>query len=177
MVLVAALAACSSGAASPPSPTDASAVIKQLGQVPIPTPPSVAPTPLASPDHPQLLAIGAPVRADLPGGVSAVVTALGPVVVLPTTGPRPPGHAQGTVTITATELTGSLTLRDGDFSSRDDVGNAVPLSPVGPTTVTATSGHPGSLQLTATFRPGSAQITWQSAGKVIAIWDFTIEVD
>ncbi|MBB5156497.1 hypothetical protein [Saccharopolyspora phatthalungensis] len=172
-----ALAGCTNAPAAAPGPTDAAGVVQQLGQVPIPTAPAAAPTPTASPGHPQLLAIGAPVRVTLPGGVSAVVTALGPDVVLPSNTTTPPQTVTGTITITATSATGALALHAADFSSRDETGQAVPLAASGPASATASGGQPATLKLTGTFRAGAAQVTWRTAGTVVAIWDFNIETD
>jgi hypothetical protein len=156
---------------------DASSVVQQLGQVPIPTPPPTAPTPTASPDHSQLLAIGEPVVVTLPDGVKATVTALGPDYVMPTTGSRPPDHVSGTITITARMVTGTLALHTADFSSQDDTGKDIRLAASGPADVTANVGGTATLRLAGTFSAGAAQITWRVAGKVIALWDFTIETD
>jgi hypothetical protein len=83
----------------------------------------------------------------------------------------------GTVTITVTGATGVFAVHAADFSSRDQTGHAIALAASGPTTVTAGNGQTATLRLTGTFRAGAAQITWQSAGSVIAIWDFNIETD
>ena len=176
--LTTALAACSSGnTATPPTPSDASAVVQQLGSVPVPTPPSATPTPVASPDHPQLLSIGEPVRADLPGGVSAVLTASGPVTVAPPPGSTPPEPVQGTLTVTITSVSGTLTVHTSDLTSRSEMGKTVPLSALGAADVTASPGHPATIQMRGIYTDGAAQITWASGGKAIAVWDFNIETD
>ena len=176
--LTTALAACSSGnTATPRTPSDASAVVQQLGSVPVPTPPSATPTPVASPDHPQLLSIGEPVRADLPGGVSAVLTVSGPVTVAPPPGSTPPEPVQGTLTVTITSVSGTLTVHASDLTSRSEMGKTVPLSALGAADVTASPGHPATIQMRGIYTDGAAQITWASGGKAIAVWDFNIETD
>ncbi|MEV5541875.1 hypothetical protein AB0L13_34055 [Saccharopolyspora shandongensis] len=47
----------------------------------------------------------------------------------------------------------------------------------GPAVATASPGKPATLQLTGKFQVGQAQINWQQYGHVIAIWDFTVEID
>ena len=159
------------------TPSDASAVVQQLGSVPVPTPPSATPTPVASPDHPQLLSIGEPVRADLPGGVSAVLTVSGPVTVAPPPGSTPPEPVQGTLTVTITSVSGTLTVHASDLTSRSEMGKTVPLSALGAADVTASPGHPATIQMRGIYTDGAAQITWASGGKAIAVWDFNIETD
>jgi hypothetical protein len=165
-------AGCSSGTGDGASRTE-----HRLGRVPVPSPPTAQATPTASEDHLQLVAIGAPVRATLPGNTSAVVTALGPDEATPTSGPTPPQQARGTFTVTLTDITGALTVHAADFSSRDEQGHPVTLTTVGPATVTATTGHPAALRLVGTFSSGAAQLTWRHDAKVITIWDFNVELD
>jgi len=81
------------------------------------------------------------------------------------------------ITMTATPSAGSVHLSAVDLASRDQTGTQVTLTPVGPATVTATPGHPGTLRVAGTFQQGGAQINWQQNGHVLAIWDFTIETD
>lgn len=170
------LAGCSTSTpASSAGSADASSVVQSLGKVPIPSGPATEPTPTASPGHPQLLAIGAPVRVTVPG-VAAVVAALGPDVNLPAGTPTAKS-ATGTITVTATVTTGTLALRATDFTSRDETGRAVPLAASGPATATATPGKPGSVRMTGTFQAGAAQVTWRFNGTVLAIWDFNVELD
>ncbi|MEV6741053.1 hypothetical protein AB0N14_30685 [Streptomyces sp. NPDC051104] len=75
------------------------------------------------------------------------------------------------------QATAALTLHGSDFTSRDEQGKSIRLSPVGAATVTATPGHPATITLKGTFQAGAAQLTWLNAGKVIAIRDFDIELD
>jgi len=172
------VAGCTSGASagSATEPTDASGVVKQLGQVPIPTAPATDPTPTASPGHPQLLAMGAPVQVTL-AAATATVNALGPDVVLPKGGAAPPRSTTGTITFTATVVSGTLTLRAADFTSRDETGQAVRLTASGPATATAKAGQTATLRLSGTFRAGAAQVTWRDGGSVLALWDFNVELD
>lgn len=177
--VLAVVAGCTSGASAGSAatePTDASGVVRQLGQVPIPSAPATDPTPTASPGHPQLLAMGAPVRVTL-AAATATVNALGPDVVPPKGGATPPQSTTGTITFTATVTTGTLTLRASDFTSRDQTGQAVQLTASGPATATARAGQTATLRLTGTFRAGAAQVTWRAAGSVLALWDFNVELD
>ncbi len=162
-----------------PSDDDASAVVSSLGAVPIPTAPAADPTPTASVGHPQLLAIGAPVNVTLPGGVTAVVTALGPdqLITDPPASGKPPQSTIGIISITAVVSRGSVTFHDADFSSRDETGEPISLTAHGPATVTATAGHPATMRIQGRFSSGAAQVTWTSGKAVLALWDFNIELD
>jgi hypothetical protein len=154
---------------------NAADTVKKLGAVPIPTPPTAKATPTADDKHLQLVTMGDAVSAHLPG-VQAVIRASGPTQdVTARSGTRPPDHTTGTITITAGQATAPLPLRPGDFTSRDQQGKNVALTASG--TVTATPGHPATVTLHGTFRAGAAELTWRQGGKVIAIWDFTIELD
>jgi hypothetical protein len=130
----------------------------------------------ATENHLQLVAMGAPIRAQLPG-VTAVVAATGPVEDLPSTGGQVPDHTTGTISIAITQSTGPLAIAAGDFSSRDEQGQNVSLTPHGPDTVTAAPGKPAPLTLVGVYHSGAAQLTWRHDGKVVAIWDFNIELD
>jgi hypothetical protein len=145
--------------------------------VPIPSAPADQPTPVATRKHPQLLAIGQPVVIALPGAAATVRT-FGPVERTPYRGGASvPSSTVGVVRVEVTPTRGSVTLRAADLLSRDEVGRAVALAPVGPATVTATAHRTASLRVAGTFRSGSAQVTWRYQGHVLAIWDFTIELD
>lgn len=168
-----ALAACSS---TPTTSASAADTVRSLGAVPIPSAPTAAPTPTADEGHMQLLAIGEPVRARLPTG-DITLTALGPEQVTPSTGGTPPQQTQGIITVTATDATSAVTLTAADFTSHDELGNALALTALGPATATAAPGHPASLRLSGTFHSGAAQITWRHDEKVVAVWDFNIELD
>lgn len=150
--------------------------VRALGKVPIPSPPTAAPTPVAGEHHLQLVAMGYPVRADLPGA-DAVVVAGGPTEEpLPNAG-KVPDRAVATFTITVTGATGPLTITAKDFTSRDERGTAVVLEPDGPATATARPGHPAKLLVTGTYHAGAAQLTWRHDDRVVALWDFNIELD
>lgn len=173
MLLVLAAAACTSHATDSRDP--AADTVHSLGAVPIPSPPTAQATPLADENHLQLLAIGAPVRAVLPEA-SAVVAASGPTEDLPSAGPMPK-RVTGTITITIDAATAPLTIAATDFTSRDERGNPVSLTARGARTVTVGPGQAATLTLTGTYGSGAAQITWRHRGKVIAVWDFNIELD
>jgi hypothetical protein len=177
-----ALAVATAGCASHSSPAaqatgNAADTVKRLGAVPIPTAPAAKATPTADEKHLQLVAMGDAVNAHLPG-VQAVIRASGPTGTAPTvSGARPPDHTTGTITVTVGQATAPLTLRAGDFTSRDQLGKGVPLTSAAPASVTAAPGHPATVTLRGTFRAGAAELTWRHDGKVIAVWDFTIELD
>jgi len=157
----------------------AAAVISSLGAVPIPSAPAADPTPTASPAHPQLLAIGAPLTAALPGGTTALVVASGPdqLGTAQATASAPPQSTLGIITITAHVSRGSLTLHAADFTSRDQTGRPVPLSPHGVSMVTAAAGKSATLKVQGRFTSGAAQITWTHQKSVLTVWDFNIELD
>ncbi|MES4889475.1 hypothetical protein [Streptomyces sp. NPDC096012] len=172
---LAALAGCG-GHSTPKATDDAAKTVKSLGAVPIPSPPTAQATPTASEKRLQLLAMGYSVHAQLPRA-DAVVTAGGPSEN-PIAKPKGvPDHATGTITVTVREATGSLTLHAADFTSRDENGKAITLSPHGPATVTARPGQTATLTLAGTYEAGAAELTWRHAGKTIAVWDFNIELD
>jgi hypothetical protein len=178
-LLTAGLLAGCSGGPQPASNTDSAAgVVSRLGAVPIPSVPTGTPAPvIASAGHPQLLAMGAPVQVTLPGGGQGMITTTGPAYDLPPGRVKPNAPVPGVITVTATATAGNLTLAGSDLASRDEQGNPVPLTATGPPTVSARPGHPATLRLSGTFHAGSAQINWQQDGHVIAMWDFTVEID
>jgi hypothetical protein len=170
------LAACSSTSTTTTGAGSPADTVRSLGAVPIPSAPTAAPTPTADENHLQLLAIGEAVRADLPSG-DITLTALGPQQITPSTSSAPPQQTQGVITVTASDATGSVTLAAADFTSRDERGNVLALTALGPTTATAAPGRPASLRLSGTFQSGAAQITWRHDMKVVAVWDFNVELD
>lgn len=134
--------------------------------------------PIATDNHPQLLAMGAPVRVRLAGGIDAVVTALGPEELTPHTG----GSKASTTTVSVITIDvrtsrGALALKSDDFTSRDETGALVRLAAHGASTLRTRAGQRGKLQVAGTFTSGAAQVTWRHAGHVVALWDFTIELD
>jgi hypothetical protein len=132
---------------------------------------------VATSGHPQLLAMGEPVRIRL-AGVSGLVTALGPYELTPYLGgTRLPTQTVGIFTLKAAPTTGSITLRAADFLSRDETGHYIALQPIGPSIVTATPRQPAQLKVKGTFESGAAQLTWVYGGKPLTIWDFNIELD
>ncbi|MCC2280178.1 hypothetical protein LKL35_32875 [Streptomyces sp. ET3-23] len=160
------------------SADDSSRTVRDLGAVPIPPPPTAQATPTADEKHLQLVAVGSPVRAELPEA-TAVVRASGPTEDLPapTPGSKPPESVTGTLTVTLDQATAPLTMQAGDFTSRDEDGKDITLTPSGAGTATATPGHPATLALNGTFAAGAAQLTWRHDGKTVAVWDFSIELD
>jgi hypothetical protein len=178
--LALALTACSGPSPATPRATpqasQAADTIRKLGAVPIPTRPAGPATPTATEHHLQLLAMGDTVHADLPGA-SAVLTAGGPEETPIRRAGKVPDRAVGTITVTVRDATGPLTLSAPDFTSRDETGTAIPLTSRGPAGVTARPGHPATLTLRGTYEAGAAELTWRHDGKVIAVWDFNIELD
>ena len=167
------------GCGGPPSKAttdDAAGTVQTLGKVPIPTAPTAAVIPTATADKFQLVAIGAPVRANLPAGASVLITALGPDVKLLGAAPTVAKSVQGVITITedgpgtGTGTGTPVKLDPADFSSRDDTGSDITLTAVAGASAT-------SLRLAGTFPAGAAQITWRQGGKPIVVWDFNVELD
>ncbi|MEY9854950.1 hypothetical protein ABH935_000549 [Catenulispora sp. GAS73] len=175
-VPVALLAAgCSSGSGS--SDSSAQDVVNKLGAVPIPSAPKTQLTPSADESHPQLVAVGSPVAVTLPSG-TGVITALGPTEDLPTPLPaKMPTQVAGTVTLRLAATTGTLKAATADLSSRDDHGTDIKLTAVGPAQASATAGGTADLVVRGTFSSGAAQVTLREDGHVVAVWDFTIELD
>lgn len=170
--LAAVLAGCGGGSGG-----SSSEVVNKLGAVPIPSAPSGQATPTADESHPQLVAIGSAVSVTLPTG-TGVVTALGPTEDLPTPAPaKPPTEVPGTITLKVTANTGTLKLRVADLSSRDDHGDDIKLSAVGPDQATVNAGGTATLVVRGTFQEGAAQIAMQQDGHLVAMWDFNIELD
>lgn len=171
-------AACTSAPAAPSPDSLASAVVDSLGAVPIPSAAATDPTPTATPEAPQLLAMGAATLAVLDPGTSAAVTATGPdqvVAVVP--GGAPAASTPATITLTASTASGAVQLDVGDLTCRDDGGNIIALTPVGPATADVPAGATGAVRASGVFRSGAAQVTWRPRGHTIALWDFTIELD
>lgn len=153
-------------------------MVSSLGAVPIPSATSAQAMPIATQNRPQLLAMGAPVRATLPGGVDAVVTALGPQEQTPYTGgATPPRSTVGIITVTMAVTHGDLAVRSSDFTSRDETGKLVVLAARGPAAVHLRAGQSAQIEVSGRFTSGSAQVTWRHAGHVVALWDFTVELD
>ncbi|MGA5817712.1 hypothetical protein ACPC54_07620 [Kitasatospora sp. NPDC094028] len=164
---------------SSPEHKNAADTIKDLGAVPIPTPPSARPTPVADEQHLQLVAMGDTVQAKLPEG-GAVISASGPTqgaTAAPDASGKVPEHTTGTITVTVRQATAPVTIAAADFSSRDDQGAEIPLTATGPATVTAAPGGTATLTLTGTYQAGAAQLTWRHDGKPVTVWDFNIELD
>jgi len=173
-LLTVALSACTHSAAPDDDP---SVVLRSLGAVPIPTAPSAPATPIASEQKLALLAIGEPVQAQLPDA-DALVTALGPEELTPYTGgAKPPQSTVGIITITIKPSRGTLTIKASDFTSKDETGALIALIPVGAASHTVTAGSATRLQVKGTFHSGAAEVTWRHGGKVVAVWDFNIELD
>lgn len=118
--------------------------------------------------------MGAPVLARLGHGVRARLTVLGPQQ-----GTTRPGAAStsGTFTVRVEPGAGALRVSAADFSSRNETGKAVPLRPAGQVSVTARRHHPTTLRFVGRYASGAAQVTYRHRGRLIAIWDFNIELD
>lgn len=158
---------------------DASAVVSSLGAVPIPSAPSVQPTPTGSVGHPAVLAIGGPVRVDLADGRAGVITALGPEQLDPSidASGQPAKSTRAVITVRIAAVRGAIELSGQDVTSRDETGATVALTARGASSVRAAQGQSATLVLQGRFDSGAAQITWRTAGQVYAIWTFNIELD
>lgn len=150
---------------------------KDLGAVPIPTAPASPIVPTASTGHAQLVAMGDAVRLDL-GAQQGRIKATGPDLdrPAPSPGARPPSESKGTVTVVLQVEAGSQVLSADALSATDELGHAVPFTADAPSS-TATPGHDAVLHLAATFAAGHSTLSWSSAGKPLATWDFEVELD
>jgi hypothetical protein len=90
--------------------------------------------------------MGAPVNLVLPTA-TAMVTATGPAEDLPTAFTTPPDHTTGTIMIHLADITGTLTIKAGDFTSPDETGHDIALRPATENNITATTGHPSALAI------------------------------
>jgi hypothetical protein len=160
----------------------AAAVTDSLGAVPIPTAPAVDPVPTATIGKPQVLAMGAPTLVVLDASTRGTATATGPdqTITQPGTSTLVGGVAistAATITLTVTSASGSIALSTADLVCRDETGDVIPLTAVGPASATAQAGGTAHLVVSGTFASGAAQVTWQPSGHPIALWDFNIELD
>jgi hypothetical protein len=150
---------------------------QDLGALPIPSAPASQVPVTAAPGHAQLVAMGDPVHLEL-GSQQGQITATGPDLETtgPTAGGQPPQQSKGTVTVVLKVADDSRTLDPADLTATDELGKPITLTPdAGP--VTATPGHDATLHLTGTFAAGHATLSWNSAGKPLATWDFEVELD
>ncbi|WP_157440689.1 hypothetical protein [Actinokineospora inagensis] len=165
------------GCSTPPEPS-ADDVVASLGAFPVASAAPGVPAPVtASPGHPQLVAMGAPVQVELAGDAKALLTTTGPADTATTHTGRPDEAITGEITVTAAPTAGTVHLAMADLLCQDETGATVALTPSGAGDVTASPGHPATLKLTGRFQTGHAQINWRQAGHVLAIWDFTVEND
>ncbi|MGF1431420.1 hypothetical protein [Kitasatospora sp. LaBMicrA B282] len=155
----------------------AQATIAKLGKVPIPSAPASPIVPTAAPGHAQLVAMGDPVQVDL-GNQQARITATGPDLAnaAPAQGAKPADSSPGTVTVTLSVPAGSLPLTADTLTADDELGHPIPLT-ADTQAATAAPGHDAVVHLSGTFGVGHATLTWSSAGKPLATWDFEVELD
>lgn len=150
-------------------------VVASLGAVPIPTAPKGVPTATGTGSQPALLEMGAPLRVTLPG-TTALITATGPTQT--TTDSRSTtARTTGVITIDLRPSSGTLAVAAGDFSCHDQTGHLVPLHTLGPARIDASPRSARILRLAERFASGSAALSWRHTGRVLAVWDFTIELD
>lgn len=173
--LIGMLCGCTAGPA-------AESVTTSLGAVPIPTAPAMDPMPTATIGKPQLLAMGAPTVVVLDAGTRGTATATGPdqTINQPASSAIIAGVAistAATITLTVESASGSISLIAADLICRDETGDVIPLTAVGPARATAPAGGKAQLVVSGIFASGAAQITWQPSGQPIALWDFNIELD
>lgn len=176
------LSACSSAPVSgDAAPTlDAGQVVSSLGAVPIPTPDTTIPVPVASAHRLQLVSMGNTVRVVLGQGVEATVTASGPAQAITTPQPMTQGarpRTPGTITVTVAAGAKDVAFRTADLVCRDDTGTIVPLTAVGSGRLAVRGGTTSKAVVSGVFRSGAAQLTWQPGGQPLVLWDFTIELD
>lgn len=177
-VAAAALAGCS-GAAGAVDETPTATSAPHAGAYPVATPvPQVTSTPTVSAGGYQLVAAGDPVRVVLPDADLVAVVA-GPEVDVPVPAPGQPITAQsapGVLSVTLTVERGQVTVPASSFLALDEDQDPVALTADAPT-VTATPGHPATLQLSSRFATGHTTLTWQPLGSPLITWDFVVEID
>ena len=131
----------------------------------------------ASAAHPQLAVQGVAVDARLPAGqVQADVT--GPAVP-PFVAPPPPAVTT-TFTVSMRDISGTVPVRVGDFTIRDQTGRLVaPLLVQGesPPPPAAPDGGTLRFQLTAVLPVGEGTLRWAPGGQPTVTWDFVVEND
>ena len=160
----------------------AESVKTSLGAVPIPTAPAVDPMPTATIGKPQLLAMGAPTMVVLDVATRGTATATGPdqTITQPAasaTTSRARARTAATITLRVESTSGPISLSATDLICRNQTGDVIPLTAVGPASATALAGGKAQLVVLGMFASGAAQITWQPSGHPIAVWDFNIELD
>ncbi|MGE7436658.1 hypothetical protein [Kitasatospora sp. NPDC001175] len=168
-----ALAALTGAAGCSENQDDAS----HLGQVPIPSAPASPIVPTASQGHAQLVAMGDAVALDLGTGQGRI-TATGPDLDLPAPSPgsAPPERSKGTITVRLHATAGSVDLDPATFALTDELGHAVPFTADRPS-ATANPAQDAVFTLSAVFDAGHSTLSWSSAGKPLATWDFEVELD
>jgi hypothetical protein len=134
----------------------------------------------ASAAHPQLAIEGDTVHVLLGRGAQLRATAVGPQV--PGEGQFPvPETTRCTFTITFTKVTGSLTLRAGDFAAADERGQLhrlrLHLKGGGALPAKVSAGQTVSLVMTGRLPTGNGQLIWAPGGHSTVSWDFSVEID
>jgi len=179
VVAAAALAGCSGAAAGAADDVVTVTSAPHAGAYPVATPvPQVTSTPTVSAGGYQLVAAGDPVHVVLPDADLVAVVA-GPELDVPEPAPGQPITAQsapGVLSVTLTVDSGHLTVPASSFLALDEDQNPVALTSSTPT-VTATPGHPATVQLSSRFATGHTTLTWQPQGKPLITWDFVVEID
>jgi hypothetical protein len=176
LVLLLGLAGCSSAAPDAGVPDDAASVVARLGAVPVPVAPSVAPVERVAAGHPQVLAIGEPVDATVPGG-AARVSMLGPDITAAPRSSGPPEDGTAVFTVRVAATSGTVAVAASDLSGRDDHGRDLVLAPVGPAVVTGVAGAaPVTLRVrAAVHRRRAGHLA--ARGAPMALWTFNAELD
>jgi len=178
VVAAAALTGCS-GAAGAAGEAGEATSAPHAGAYLVATPvPQVTSTPTVSAGGYQLVAAGDPVRVVLPDADLVAVVA-GPELDVPEPAPGQPITAQsapGVLSVTLTVDSGHLTVPASSFLALDEDQDPVALTSSAPT-VTATPGHPATVQLSSRFATGHTTLTWQPQGAPLITWDFVVEID
>jgi len=133
----------------------------------------------ASAAHAALATQGDEVAVDLTGG-HALATAVGPEV--PEEGRFPvPATTPCTFVVTFARVSGAVPLSAGAFTLVDEYGRVyrprVTAMDGGPLPARAAPGAPLSSRVYDVLPTGDGSITWAPEGRLVAAWDFSVEID
>ncbi len=122
---------------------------------------------------------GDEVAVGLAGG-HALATAVGPEV--PEEGRFPvPATTPCTFVVTFARVSGAVPLSAGAFTLVDEYGHVyhprVTAMGGGPLPTRATPGAPLSIRVYGVLPTGDGSITWAPEGRLVAAWDFSVEID
>jgi hypothetical protein len=133
----------------------------------------------ASAAHAALAIQGDAVSVALADG-RTLATAVGPEV--PEEGRFPvPATSPCTFVVTFAHVSGAVPLSPGAFTLVDEFGHVhrprVTAMDGGPLPARATPGRPLSIRLYGVMPTGDGSVTWAPEGRLVAAWDFSVEID